>query len=337
MVFSRRTSAHVHTVFEVNFSAIARFREAKRGDPASGGAKLTYLAFIIAAVARALRDVPVINASVDGDSVVYHKDINIGVAVALDWGLIVPVTLRTLVIWGSSAATPDLLAARGLSFTPEDVSGGTPNHQWGVARRRTPIVSAAGGHSRGGAIKNDRRGRRRPMVQTMYRRRLRSRIIAVPSRRWASHVRRAPNRGPSRPDLLAGGRRSAGPYPEALALQRELVAAPGRRSRLLLSLNIRTSERRTASGRSHIPRLPTCSPPALWRGRARRSPTTPRPAWATPSSTEPDRGMSTARPRSRGRPDPGGGRLRHQAAVRPTGVGWATASWPRSVSELPGG
>ena len=128
MVLSRRTSAHVHTVFEVNFSAIARIREAKRGDHASGGAKPTYLAFIIAAVARALRDVPVINASVDGDSIVYHKDINIGVAVALDWGLIVPVIKHadTRDLRDVSAAIADLAGrARTKQLTPEDVSGGT--------------------------------------------------------------------------------------------------------------------------------------------------------------------------------------------------------------------
>ena len=90
MVLSRRTSAHVHSVFEVNFSAIARSRSAKATERAGG--KPTYLAFIVkAAVARALRAVPVLNSSVDGDNVIYHKDINIGVAVALEWGLIVPV------------------------------------------------------------------------------------------------------------------------------------------------------------------------------------------------------------------------------------------------------
>jgi pyruvate dehydrogenase E2 component (dihydrolipoamide acetyltransferase) len=147
MVLSRRTSAHVHTVFEVNFSAIARFREAKRGDPASGGAKLTYLAFIIAAVARALRDVPVINASIDGDSIVYHKDINIGVAVALDWGLIVPVIKHadTRDLGDLGAAIADLAGrARTKQLTPEDVSGGTftiTNPGMLGAQFGTPIIN----------------------------------------------------------------------------------------------------------------------------------------------------------------------------------------------------
>jgi pyruvate dehydrogenase E2 component (dihydrolipoamide acetyltransferase) len=147
MVLSRRTSAHVHTVFEVNFSAIARFRDAKRGDLASGGAKLTYLAFIIAAVARALRDVPVINASIDGDSIVYHKDINIGVAVALDWGLIVPVIKHadTRDLGDLGAAIADLAGrARTKQLTPEDVSGGTftiTNPGMLGAQFGTPIIN----------------------------------------------------------------------------------------------------------------------------------------------------------------------------------------------------
>jgi pyruvate dehydrogenase E2 component (dihydrolipoamide acetyltransferase) len=142
MVLSRRTSAHVHTVFEMNFSAIVRFREAKRD-----GGKPTYLAFIIAAVARALREVPVINSSIDGDSVIYHKDINIGVAVALDWGLIVPVIKHadTCDLTGISAAIGDLAGrARAKQLTPEDVSGGTftvTNPGMLGAQFGTPIIN----------------------------------------------------------------------------------------------------------------------------------------------------------------------------------------------------
>ena len=88
---SRRTSAHVHSVFEVNFSRVAKIREAKKAEYERAGAKLTYLSFIVKAAVDALRAVPVVNASVDGDNIVYHKDVNIGIAVALDWGLIVPV------------------------------------------------------------------------------------------------------------------------------------------------------------------------------------------------------------------------------------------------------
>ena len=91
MVLSRRTSAHVHSVFEVNFSRVAQIREAKKAEYERAGAKLTYMSFIIKAAVDALRAVPIVNASIDGDNVVYHKDINVGIAVALDWGLIVPV------------------------------------------------------------------------------------------------------------------------------------------------------------------------------------------------------------------------------------------------------
>src|SRR5262249_7638200 len=70
MVTSRRTSAHVHSVFEVNFSRVAKYRESKKAEYERAGVKLTYLSFIIKAVVDALRAVPVVNASIDGDSVV---------------------------------------------------------------------------------------------------------------------------------------------------------------------------------------------------------------------------------------------------------------------------
>src|SRR5256885_673633 len=91
MVVSKKTSAHVHSVFEVNSGRIAKIREAKKAEFERAGAKLTYMSFIIKAAIDALRAVPIVNASVDGDNVIYHKDINVGIAVALDWGLIVPV------------------------------------------------------------------------------------------------------------------------------------------------------------------------------------------------------------------------------------------------------
>jgi 2-oxoglutarate dehydrogenase E2 component (dihydrolipoamide succinyltransferase) len=128
MVISRRTSAHVHTVFEVNFSHIARIREARRIEYERAGGKLTYLAFIIKAVAEALQAAPLLNSSVEGDSVIYHKDINVGVAVALEWGLIVPVVRHadSHDLPGISRQIADLAArARAKQLTPDDVSGGT--------------------------------------------------------------------------------------------------------------------------------------------------------------------------------------------------------------------
>jgi 2-oxoglutarate dehydrogenase E2 component (dihydrolipoamide succinyltransferase) len=91
MVESRRISAHVHSVFEVNFARVAHIREKEKAGYDRAGAKLTYMAFIVKAAAEALRAVPVINASVEGENIRYHEDVNVGVAVALDWGLIVPV------------------------------------------------------------------------------------------------------------------------------------------------------------------------------------------------------------------------------------------------------
>jgi 2-oxoglutarate dehydrogenase E2 component (dihydrolipoamide succinyltransferase) len=147
MVVSRRTSAHVHTVFEINFSPIARLREIKRAEYAGRGNKLTYLAFIVKAVAGALRAVPVLNSSVDGDSIVYHKDINIGVAVALEGGLIVPVIRHAddHDLPSISRSIADLATrARAKQLTPEEVAGGTftvTNPGMLGAQFGTPIIN----------------------------------------------------------------------------------------------------------------------------------------------------------------------------------------------------
>jgi 2-oxoglutarate dehydrogenase E2 component (dihydrolipoamide succinyltransferase) len=128
MILSRRTSAHVHSVFEVNFSRVAQVREAKKAEYERSGAKLTYLSFIVKAVVDALRAVPVVNASVDGEQIVYHRQINIGIAVALDWGLIVPVVKNAdeKNLLGLSRAVADLAArARSKQLKPDEVSGGT--------------------------------------------------------------------------------------------------------------------------------------------------------------------------------------------------------------------
>ena len=128
MVLSKKTSAHVHSVFEVNFGRIAKIREAKKAEFERAGAKLTYMSFIIKAVVDALRAVPIVNASVDGDNIVYHKDINVGIAVALDWGLIVPVIKKAdeKNLVGLSRAVVDLAArARSKQLKPDEVAGGT--------------------------------------------------------------------------------------------------------------------------------------------------------------------------------------------------------------------
>jgi pyruvate dehydrogenase E2 component (dihydrolipoamide acetyltransferase) len=128
MVQSVKTSAHVHSVFEVNFGRIAKIREAKKGEFERAGAKLTYMSFIIKAAIDALRAVPIVNASVDGDNIVYHQDINVGIAVALDWGLIVPVIKKAdeKNLVGLSRSVADLAnRARGKQLKPDEVAGGT--------------------------------------------------------------------------------------------------------------------------------------------------------------------------------------------------------------------
>jgi len=128
MVLSRRTSAHVHSVFEVNFTRLAQIRDARKAEFERAGTKLTYMSFITKAVVDALREVPIVNASVDGESIVYHKEINIGIAVALDWGLIVPVVKRAdeKNLVGLSRAIADLAGrARSKQLKPDEVSGGT--------------------------------------------------------------------------------------------------------------------------------------------------------------------------------------------------------------------
>jgi pyruvate dehydrogenase E2 component (dihydrolipoamide acetyltransferase) len=147
MIASRRTSAHVHSVFEIDYSRVARLRDAKKAEYESAGARLTYLPFIVKAVVAGLRKVPVINSSIDGDNIVYHAEINIGIAVALDWGLIVPVVKHAdeKSILGLSRTMKDLAdRARGKQLKPDEVQGGTftiTNPGVYGALMGTPIIS----------------------------------------------------------------------------------------------------------------------------------------------------------------------------------------------------
>ena len=128
MVLSQRTSAHVHSVFHVNFSTIEKLREQKRAEYEQAGVKLTYMAFIARVVVEALHRHPILNASIDGDSVVYKKDINLGIAVALDDGLIVPVIRNAdeKNVLGLSRAIADVAErARAKRLNPDEVHGGT--------------------------------------------------------------------------------------------------------------------------------------------------------------------------------------------------------------------
>jgi pyruvate dehydrogenase E2 component (dihydrolipoyllysine-residue acetyltransferase) len=129
MVESKHTSAHVHSVFKVDMTRIARFREKNRKAwEARNGVKLTFLPFIAKALLHGIRVKPIINASVVGDSIQYHKNVNIGIAVALDWGLIVPVVkgAENLSFVGLQRAIVDLgERARTKKLVPDDVQGGT--------------------------------------------------------------------------------------------------------------------------------------------------------------------------------------------------------------------
>ncbi|MPZ17186.1 MAG: 2-oxoglutarate dehydrogenase, E2 component, dihydrolipoamide succinyltransferase [Luteitalea sp.] len=128
MIVSRRTSAHVHSVFEVDFTRVARIREERRAEYERTGTKLTFLSFIAKAIVDALRTMPILNTSLDGDKIVYKKAINLGIAVALDWGLVVPVVPHAdeKNLLGLSRAIQDLAArARNKRLKPEEVQGGT--------------------------------------------------------------------------------------------------------------------------------------------------------------------------------------------------------------------
>jgi 2-oxoglutarate dehydrogenase E2 component (dihydrolipoamide succinyltransferase) len=128
MVLSRKTSAHVHTVFHVDFSRAEAIRKEKKAQYEQDGVKLTYMAFIARATVDALRRFKILNASLDGDNVVYKHDINLGIAVALETGLIVPVIKQAdeKNMLGLSRAILDVAdRARTKQLRPEEVHGGT--------------------------------------------------------------------------------------------------------------------------------------------------------------------------------------------------------------------
>ena len=129
MVLSRRTSAHVTTVYEIDMTRVARLRDEHRDEfYQRTGTKLTFMPFIFEAVNKGLRKFPIFNAQVNGEQIIYKQDINLGMAVALDWGLIVPVIKRAhdLSISGLARAANDLAdRARTKQLKPDEVTGGT--------------------------------------------------------------------------------------------------------------------------------------------------------------------------------------------------------------------
>ncbi len=128
MIMSRRVSAHVNSLFEIDFTRVAQVRAARKKEYAERGVHLTFLAFIVKAVADTIRKHPGVNAAVMGEATVLRRDINIGIAVALDWGLIVPVIKRAdeLSLLGVARAINDLgERARTKKLTPDEVQRGT--------------------------------------------------------------------------------------------------------------------------------------------------------------------------------------------------------------------
>ena len=128
MVLSRRTSAHVTTFFEVDCSRIVQARDKQRAELERSGVRLTVTPFLVHAAANALKRFPIVNSSVEGDTILYKRAIHIGVAVSLEWGLIVPVIKNAdeKNLLGIARALNDLgERARNKRLTPEDVRDGT--------------------------------------------------------------------------------------------------------------------------------------------------------------------------------------------------------------------
>ena len=129
MVESRRTSAHVHSVFEADMTAISQMRQKWKNEFISrNGTKLTFMPFFLKACCDALRQFPHVNSSIDGDDLLLHNDVNIGIAVALENGLIVPVVknVQDMSIAGIQKSVTDVAhRARNKQLLPDEVAGGT--------------------------------------------------------------------------------------------------------------------------------------------------------------------------------------------------------------------
>ena len=129
MIESKRTSAHVHTVFKVDMTRIVKIREKEKSKyEQRNGVKLTYMPFITRAVVATLRKMPIVNASIEGDAIRYHQNVNVGIAVALEWGLIVPVIKQAEEknFLGVARAIADLAErARNKKLKPDEVGSGT--------------------------------------------------------------------------------------------------------------------------------------------------------------------------------------------------------------------
>ena len=129
MIESRRTSAHVHCMFEVDITSIVHLRnKTKSAFEQRNGVRLTFMPFFVRAAIIALQQFPIVNASMEGEGIRYHRNVNVGIAVALDWGLIVPVLKNAgdLNFLGLQRGISDLgERARSKKLKPEDVEGST--------------------------------------------------------------------------------------------------------------------------------------------------------------------------------------------------------------------
>ncbi|HXG84478.1 MAG TPA: 2-oxoglutarate dehydrogenase, E2 component, dihydrolipoamide succinyltransferase [Pyrinomonadaceae bacterium] len=129
MTFSKQTSAHVASVYEIDMTNVSKFRDKNKAEfQTRYGTKLTFMPFIFQAVTQSLKKFPIVNSQVSGNQIVYKGDVNLGMAVALDWGLIVPVIKRadTLSLSGLALTANDLAdRARTKKLLPDDVQGGT--------------------------------------------------------------------------------------------------------------------------------------------------------------------------------------------------------------------
>ncbi|MEO5936290.1 MAG: 2-oxoglutarate dehydrogenase, E2 component, dihydrolipoamide succinyltransferase [Terriglobales bacterium] len=126
---SKHTSAHVHTVFKMDMTRVVKIREKQKNSfEQRNGVKLTYMPFVSRAVIAGIKAMPIINSSVEGEAVRYHKNVNLGIAVALDWGLIVPVVKQAeeKSFLGIQRGINDVAErARNKKLQPDEVQGGT--------------------------------------------------------------------------------------------------------------------------------------------------------------------------------------------------------------------
>jgi 2-oxoglutarate dehydrogenase E2 component (dihydrolipoamide succinyltransferase) len=183
MVESKRTSPHVHTVFKVDMTRIVKLREKEKNKyEQRNGVKLTYMPFITRAAVVALRKHPVVNSAVKGDAILYNKNINIGIAVALEWGLIVPVIKQAEEknFLGVTRAIIDLAdRARSKKLAPDEVSGGTFTltnsgifgEQFGTPIINQPQVAilGIGGLNKEAAVITDKEGNESIAIRSIQR------------------------------------------------------------------------------------------------------------------------------------------------------------------------